>query len=49
MLTTFDDEEYVVEALRSGASGYLLKDLPAADLAQAVRMAHAGMHQFDPR
>jgi DNA-binding NarL/FixJ family response regulator len=48
MLTTFDDEEYVVEALRSGASGYLLKDLPAADLAQAVRMAHAGVHQFDP-
>ena len=48
MLTTLDDEEYVVEALRGGASGYLLKDLPAADLAQAVRMAHAGVHQFDP-
>src|SRR5256885_3670110 len=48
MLTTFDDEEYVVAALRAGASGYLLKDLPAADLAQAVRMAHAGVHQYDP-
>ncbi|HET9137732.1 response regulator transcription factor, partial [Actinophytocola sp.] len=48
MLTTFDDEAYVVEALRAGASGYLLKDLPAADLAQAIRMAHAGVHQFDP-
>jgi DNA-binding NarL/FixJ family response regulator len=48
MLTTFDDEEYVVEALKAGASGYLLKDLPTADLAQAVRMAHAGVHQFDP-
>lgn len=47
MLTTFDDEEYVVEALKAGASGYLLKDLPAADLAQAIRMAHAGVNQFD--
>ncbi|SHN46038.1 response regulator [Cryptosporangium aurantiacum] len=48
MLTTFDDEEYVVRALRAGASGYLLKDLPAAELARAVRMAHAGVDQFDP-
>jgi DNA-binding NarL/FixJ family response regulator len=48
MLTTFDDEEYVVRALRAGASGYLLKDLPAADLALAVRLAHAGVDQFDP-
>jgi DNA-binding NarL/FixJ family response regulator len=48
MLTTFDDEEYVVQALRAGASGYLLKDLPAVDLAQAVRLAHAGVDQHDP-
>jgi DNA-binding NarL/FixJ family response regulator len=48
MLTTFDDEEYVVLALRAGASGYLLKDLPARELAQAVRMARAGVAQFDP-
>jgi DNA-binding NarL/FixJ family response regulator len=48
MLTTFDDEEYVIDALRAGASGYLLKDLPADDLAQAIRLAHAGVHQFDP-
>ncbi|GAA4455208.1 response regulator [Phytohabitans houttuyneae] len=47
MLTTFDDEEYVLQALRAGASGYLLKDLPAADLAQAVRLANAGVAQLD--
>jgi DNA-binding NarL/FixJ family response regulator len=47
MLTTFDVEEYVVEALRSGAAGYLLKDLPAAELATAVRLAHAGVTQLD--
>jgi len=47
MLTTFDDEEYVIDALRSGASGYLLKDLPAGELAEAVRLAHAGVTQLD--
>lgn len=48
MLTTFDDEEYVLTALRAGASGYLLKDLPAADLARSVHLAHAGVDQHDP-
>lgn len=47
MLTTFDDEEYVVEALRAGASGYLLKDLPAEELAHAIRLAHSGVTQLD--
>lgn len=47
MLTTFDDEEYVVRALRAGTGGYLLKDLPARELAQAVRLARAGVDQHD--
>jgi DNA-binding NarL/FixJ family response regulator len=37
MLTTFDLDEYVYEALRAGASGFLLKDAPAAELVRAVR------------
>jgi len=48
MLTTFDDDETIVKALQAGASGYLLKDIPAADLAQAVRLAQAGIYQLDP-
>lgn len=48
MLTTFDDEEYIVEALRVGASGYLLKDIPAPDLAKAVQAVHRGIYQLDP-
>ncbi|MET8154128.1 response regulator [Actinoplanes sp. NPDC049668] len=47
MLTTFDDEEYVVRALRAGTGGYLLKDLPPRELAQAVRLARAGVDQHD--
>ncbi|MEV0292545.1 response regulator transcription factor [Nocardia sp. NPDC050710] len=46
ILTTFDDDEYIIRALHAGACGYLLKDLPAAELAQAVRLAHAGVDQY---
>jgi DNA-binding NarL/FixJ family response regulator len=42
MLTTFDRDEYVYEALRIGASGFLLKDAPADRLLDAVRVAAAG-------
>lgn len=48
MLTTFDDDEYIIEALRAGASGYLLKDIPAHDLARAVHAVHKGIFQLDP-
>jgi DNA-binding NarL/FixJ family response regulator len=42
MLTTFDLDDYVYEALRAGASGFLLKDATAAELVQAVRVVAAG-------
>ena len=42
MLTTFDLDDYVYEALRSGASGFLLKDAPRADLIAAIRVVAAG-------
>jgi DNA-binding NarL/FixJ family response regulator len=42
ILTTFDLDDYVYEALRAGASGFLLKDAPRADLVTAVRVAAAG-------
>ncbi len=48
MLTTFDDQSYVVTALRAGAVGYLLKDIAAPELAQAVRAAFGGTYQLDP-
>lgn len=48
MLTTFDNDEYIIRSLQAGASGYLLKDIPAADLAQAVQLVHAGIYQLDP-
>jgi DNA-binding NarL/FixJ family response regulator len=48
MLTTFNDDEYIIDALRAGASGYLLKDIPAQDLAKAIQAVHAGIYQLDP-
>ena len=48
MLTTFDLDEYVYEALRAGASGFLLKDAPAAELVHAVRVVAAGQALLAP-
>jgi DNA-binding NarL/FixJ family response regulator len=42
ILTTFDHDEYVIEALRAGASGFLLKDAPPEELVRAVRVVAAG-------
>lgn len=48
ILTTFDDDEYVFEGLRAGALGYLLKDVSADELADAVRTVAAGDALIDP-
>jgi DNA-binding NarL/FixJ family response regulator len=42
VLTTFDLDEYVLDAVRAGASGFLLKDIPPADLVHAVRVVARG-------
>jgi DNA-binding NarL/FixJ family response regulator len=48
VLTTFDLDDYVYEALRSGASGFLLKDASANELAEAVRLVAAGDALLSP-
>jgi DNA-binding NarL/FixJ family response regulator len=49
ILTTFDLDEYVVGALRAGASGFLAKDVPAEDLVVAIRTVAAGEAVVAPR
>ncbi|MCE7001215.1 response regulator transcription factor [Saccharothrix sp. S26] len=48
ILTTFDLDEYVYAALRAGASGFLLKDTPPADLLAAIRVVAAGDALLSP-
>ena len=48
MLTTFDVDEYVYEAMRAGASGFPLKDSPPAELATGVRIVARGDALLDP-
>ncbi|MFC0674000.1 response regulator [Brachybacterium hainanense] len=48
MLTTFDLDEYVFEALEAGASGFLLKDTPPQDLIRAVRVVARGDAMLSP-
>ena len=48
MLTTFDDDEYVFDALRNGAAGYLLKDAPAERLFEAVKAVARGESFIQP-
>ena len=48
VLTTFDDDEYVTQAMRYGAKGYLLKDTPSVELAEAIRAVQKGYTQLGP-
>jgi DNA-binding NarL/FixJ family response regulator len=48
ILTTFDDDEYVTQAMRFGAKGYLLKDTPSENLAIAIRAVYQGYTHLGP-
>ena len=48
VLSTFDDDEYIGQAMEGGAIGYLLKDTPHEQLAQSIRSAYAGYTQLGP-
>jgi DNA-binding NarL/FixJ family response regulator len=48
VLTTFDDDEYIFDALRTGASGYLLKDVASARLVEAIRATARGESILEP-
>ncbi|NEP01770.1 MAG: response regulator transcription factor [Symploca sp. SIO2E9] len=48
VLTTFDDDEYISQSMRYGAKGYLLKDTPSEELAEAIRAVNKGYTQLGP-
>lgn len=49
VLTTFDYDEYVFDAVKAGAMGYLLKDVPAPQLIDTIRRVHAGESFIQPQ
>jgi DNA-binding NarL/FixJ family response regulator len=49
VLTTYDDDEWVFDAIRAGAAGYLLKDTPRVEVIKAVRGTVAGQSFVDPQ
>jgi len=49
MLTTFDDDQYVFEAIRNGASGYLLKDIGAEELVTSIIAVYQGTAPISPQ
>src|SRR4030095_8224589 len=48
ILTTFDYDEYVFDGMKAGARGYMLKDMPAAELLDNIRRIHAGESIVQP-
>lgn len=48
VLTTFDLDQYILDALRAGARGFLLKDTPAEEIARAIRIVAAGQALLSP-
>lgn len=48
VLSTFDDDEYVTQAMKFGAKGYLLKDTPIEEISDAIRAATKGYTQLGP-
>jgi DNA-binding NarL/FixJ family response regulator len=48
VLSTFDDDRDIAQSMRAGAKGYLLKDMPATELAEAIRLVHRGYSQMAP-
>ncbi|MDQ0089346.1 DNA-binding NarL/FixJ family response regulator [Paenibacillus anaericanus] len=48
ILTTFDDDEFILEALRNGASGYLLKNIPPDRIIQGIKMVQSGSMLIHP-
>ncbi|MES1026452.1 response regulator transcription factor [Gloeocapsa sp. BRSZ] len=48
VLSTFDDDRDIAQAMRAGAKGYLLKDMPAPELIEAIRFVHRGYCQMAP-
>lgn len=48
VLSTYDDDRYIAESIQAGARGYLLKDMPSEELAEAIRLTQRGYAQLAP-
>ncbi|WP_144873453.1 response regulator [Hyella patelloides] len=48
VISTFDEDDYIARAIKAGAKGYLLKDMPVEELAQVIRSVHRGYTQMAP-